>query len=466
MSNKAPLITKSDFIRYLDCPLYAWLWKNRPDLREGHQNSRIADQGYEVEKLAQQLLSGDQYEYQKTAETERYLARADIMKQDGEKWHIYEVKSSTNKKKEHLADLSFQLVAFREAGFEIASINLVHVNGEYLYLEEKGLELKKFFTIEDLTEEIEKKAEEFRPQIEGAYKILTSDSEPKVPALKKKFKYPLPQKFAEYYRRGIPEYSIYDLSRINKKKLETLTSMNILQIKDVPDDFKLSDNQNLQVRLTKQETNFIDKDGIKEELASLEYPLYFLDYETINPAIPFLDKQKPHKHVTFQYSLHVMDKPGAEPKHFEFLHTEKSNPTSHLLAHLSKNIGNKGSIIVWHKSFERGCNIIMAETCPEYQGFIESVNQRLYDLELVFKDKYVDYRFMGRTSIKKVLPILVPELNYNELDIQHGGMAMDAILDLIEGKVENPNILAGNLKTYCELDTLAMVKIFERLKNL
>jgi len=462
------LITKTDFLQYLDCPLYAWLWKNRPELREGQKSSSFSDQGYEVEEIAHRLFDEEDVTFQAEAKTDKYLAKADILKKDkdSKRWHIYEVKSSTKKQKEYVADLCFQVNAFRQAGFEIASVNLILVNSDYVYQEAIGLKVKKFLKIEDLTEEIFEKSSEFELQMEDAYKILTSDSTPNVAVLNKKLKQKLPEKFAEYYWRGVPEFSVYDVSRIDKRKLETLVSMNILKIKDIPDDFDLSDNQNLQVRLTKKETGFIDKDGIEEELASLEYPLYFLDYETIDPAIPFLDKQKPYQQIAFQYSLHVMDEPGAEIRHFDFLHNKKSNPAPHLLADLSKHIGGQGSILVWNESFERDRNKEMATTCPEYKEFIESVNNRLYDLMLIFKDKYVDYRFKGSTSIKNVLPILVPDLNYNELDIQHGKMAMDGIVDLIEGKAKNPDSLEENLKTYCKLDTLAMVKIFEVLRNL
>ena len=459
-------ITKTDFVRYTQCPLYAWFWKNRPDLREGYQNSRIADQGYEVEKLAYKLFDGQDVDFQAEVKTDKYLARADILKRDATGIHIFEVKSSTKKKTEHVPDLCFQLNAFRDAGFDIASVNLILVNSDYVFDEKVGMEVDKFLKIEDLTEEIFKKADGFRLEMEQAHKVLTDEKEPSVAALKKTFKYPLPPKFSEYYWEGIPEFSIYDISNIRKNKLEALASRDILTIRDVPDDFDLSDSQKLQVQLTKGETNIVDRDAIKNELESLEYPLYFLDYETINPAIPFLDKQKPHQQVVFQYSLHILDEPGGEMRHVEFLHTERTNPIPHILAKLNENIGDKGSILVWYEPFEKGRNKEMAETCPEYQEFMEAVNDRVYDLMLIFKDKYVDYRFKGSMSIKNVLPILVPELDYKDLDIQHGGMAMDAIADLIEGKAEDPNILAKGLKKYCEQDTLAMVKIFEVLTSL
>ena len=487
---KTSIITKSDFVRYLDCPLYAWLWKNKPKLREGHKNSRIADQGEEVEKLAHQLFTdglevkgnyqeaekhtkelmsgGAQIIYQATALTDHYLARADILKrdEDGKRWHIFEVKSSTKKKPEHMPDLCFQLNAFRLAGFEIASVNLVLVNGDYVYREAIGLEVDKFFKIEDLTKEIFSKVDAYKVEMQEAYKALTSDTEPKVLSLKKNFKYPLPQKFEEYYWKDVPDFSIYDISNIRKNKLELLRGRNILKIQDIPEDFELSDSQSLQVQLTNKEINFIDEKSIKEELEKLEYPLYFLDYETINPAIPFLDQTRPHQQIPFQYSLHILDAPDSELKHRDFLHIEKTTPIPHLLRALRADVGDTGSVIVWNKSFEKGCNEGMGESCHEYKDFMDSVNNRLYDLMLIFKDQYLDYRFKGSASIKNVLPVLVPELDYKKLEIQHGSMAMDGIINLIEGKTSDPVRLAQALKVYCELDTLAMVKIFEVIKKM
>jgi len=275
-------ITKTDFVRYLDCPLYAWLWKNRPDLREGHQNSRIADQGYEVEKIAYKLFDGQDVSFQFEAKTGTYLARADIIKKDDKGLHIFEVKSSTKKKTEHIPDLCFQLNVFREAGFDISSVNLILVNSDYVFNEEIGLEIDKFLKTEDLTEEIFEKADGFKLEIEEAHKILINEKEPKVIALRKTFKYPLPKKFAEYYWKDIPEFSIYDISNIREKKLESLASMNVLKISDIPDGFDLSDSQKLQVQLTKKETKIIDNEGSGEGIFAFQ--LSFLLITALSPC--------------------------------------------------------------------------------------------------------------------------------------------------------------------------------------
>ena len=208
----------------------------------------------------------------------------------------------------------------------------------------------------------------------------------------------------------------------------------------------------------------IDTEAINDFLGQLEYPLYFLDYETINPAIPLFNQTKPYEQIPFQYSLHVMESKDGDCVHMDFLHSEKSNPIPSLLKNLKEAIGPKGTVIVWNQSFEKGRNVFMGEFCPEYKDFLNSVNERIFDLMVIFQKHYLDYRFKGSASIKNVLPVLVPDLRYSDLVIQHGGMAIDGILDLVhdDGSFDRQTLIS-DLKAYCEQDTLAMVRIFEYL---
>ena len=527
-------ITKTDFVRFVECPLYAWLWKNRPDLREEYVQSRLAKQGYKVEEIAEAIMekhSGKiKIECQMKAVTEKFYARADIMKPstDGKSWHLYEVKSSTEVKKEHYADICFQYRAFTLAGYKIASLNIVLVNNDYVYDESKGLEPEQFIKIVDLTSDIHEKIDEYAPEMERAHRLLTAKEEPHVVTLKKSFKYDPPQKFSDYYHHDIPPYSIFNIARISKQSLEKLTALGVEEITKIPDGFFKSDTQNLQVELTKNRTSFIDYDAIREELAGLEYPIYFLDYETISPAIPLYNNMKPYQQIPFQFSLHIVDAqennppkkdipahpdippakdipehpeiepakdiPPAEdiPEHPEippaeevppfqylkstgYLHTEKTNPVPHLVKALKDSIGPKGTVIVWNKKFECECNKGMARAVPEYAPFLEDLNSRIYDLMLIFKDKYLDYRFKGSASIKNVLPILAPKLSYKDLEISEGGSASEAIYqianiypemspdDFPPLTPETRDQLIADLKTYCERDTFAMVEILRNL---
>ncbi|MCC7196688.1 DUF2779 domain-containing protein [Candidatus Peregrinibacteria bacterium] len=488
-------ISKTDFTRYLKCPRYGWLCKHKPELCH-EKTKRTAKQGMEVEALAhglfaegveipfgkrhldlsaaatktQELMAAPKVQviYQATVHTDKYLCRADIMVRDadGKGWHLYEVKAVTKLRPEHLADISFQANVFEHVGIPVYTYSLVYLDKNYQYDEQKGLELKKMFLIKDLTKEIHEHKQEFNQQMEEAHAVLTSPKEPHPAVLKKSFNPALPPLLEEYYWKDIPDYSIYDISFITKKELIKLSEQKILLIKDIPNDFFKPGYKQLQVRLTKTHTRHIDHVKLKERLATYQYPLYFLDYETVNPAIPRFNGTRPYQKIVFQYSLHVQRTPESSLEHFEFLHTEKDNPMPHLLKQLQTEIGDHGTVFTWNQTFEKSCNTAMAKDYPQHSDFLLTVNERVSDLMKIFEeDIYADYQFKGRTTIKKILPILVPELNYENLGIQHGGHAMDAWHDLMSDQAINRQETIKNMLEYCGQDTLAMVRILEFLRK-
>jgi hypothetical protein len=246
--------------------------------------------------------------------------------------------------------------------------------------------------------------------------------------------------------------------------------MEIFHIHDIPDDYKLSEKQRNQVVVAKLGQPLIDPEMIKEELDQLKFPQYYLDYETISTAIPLFDDCKPYQQVPFQYSLHVLRAPGEELEHFEYLarHGDK-NPVPALLAQMKSEIVDAGSVIVWYKPFETSRNTEMAQMYPEYSDFLNSINSRVYDLMDIFTKQYhVHPLFLGKTSIKYVLPVLVPELSYKEMAIQNGGIACLRWFQMATEIVsqEEGDKIYKNLLKYCELDTLAMYKIYEHLLSL
>jgi hypothetical protein len=266
----------------------------------------------------------------------------------------------------------------------------------------------------------------------------------------------------------VPGYSVHDLTYIgkSKKKLAALVDAGVFDLDDVPEDFELSSNQRLQVSAHQRREPLIDHIAVAKELGALQYPLYFLDYETYPAAIPLFDGFKPYQQIVFQFSLHVVKDPNVEPEHFEYIHESNSDPSVALACKMKECIGGSGTVIAWHKSFERDRSAELGNRCPEYKEFFADINRRLYDLEDIFAHRhYVHPEFRGRSSIKKVLPVLVPELSYKELTIQGGGSAMQAWFDAIFGSmsdIEKQKIFT-DLKTYCGLDTYAMYAIWKVL---
>jgi len=464
------MISKTDFLIYLDAPRHLWAVKNNQidDRERDLYLQHLLNQGYEVEGLAMEYLreylmpkygaSKDDVLIQPTQIAGVYEARTDILiKNRSGKWDMYEVKSSTKVDKENIYDATFQYLVFSKH-YDIENVYILHLNKEYV--RDGDIYLPDLFVAEDINEGVEKLKEEVIRLREDAYNISELDDYHKSIACIRPKECPC----LCVCHPKLPDYSIYDINRItgNEGSVRMLEGMGIIDVMDVPKNYKLSDKQRFQVDVAQSGEVYIDKDEIESMFGELEYPLYFLDYETFNPAIPLFDGYKPFDHITFQYSLHVLEQNG-KLEHYEYLHTEKSDPIPSLLHSLKKVIGNSGSIVVWNKGFEGSRNKGMGEIYAEYRDFCEDMNSRLFDLMDVFRNQlYDDPKFKGSYSIKSVLPVLVPELSYTDLDISNGSMAMASWYDYVFGKEKDEKIISDLLK-YCELDTLAMVRVYEEL---
>jgi len=482
------MLSKSDYLRYLQCKKCLWLYKHRKDLKPEISESQeaIFEQGYEVENYALELFpkgveiedvfsggdektkklveQGEKVIYQATAMAEGLWVMADIFVKNGDKWDIYEVKSSTEVKDVHVADLCFQKIAFEKSGFQIGDTYLVHINNKYV--KNGDINPRELLTIENISEQVENLRSSVETDIPNAMKLVEENSEPTVKLLKQ-CKKPYECPYREYCFRDIPAYSVYNITRIKEDKLADLLDMDIMQVHDVPDGFPLSTAQENQVLAARKGEPIIEPKEIKSILDSLAYPLYFLDYETISPAIPLYDGTSPYQQVCFQYSLHVLRDRDSELEHYEYLGDGNENPVPELLKNMNRDIGTGGTVIVWNKSFEMSRNKEMAKMYPDYADFLHSVNERVFDLMEIFsKQNYVHPEFRGSCSIKKVLPVLVPELSYKDLEIQEGGTASLKWFNIARGDTTGKDQILKNLLKYCELDTLAMVRIWEELEEL
>lgn len=488
-------LSKSDFLKYQCCPSYLWLWKYKKDVvpvdEEEAINQRL-EQGNEVERYARKLfgeailvetkgqLAKQQTErlvadgvkiiFQATVFTGAGLfAMADVIEfdDDSQTWTLYEVKSTNSIKKEHIYDTAFQRVAFEDAGYKIGKVGVIHLNKDYV---RKGeLEPSELLVRTEITDKVEKILPDIRQQISDALELLKRTDEPKGCSCRLKTKSGHCPTF-HHLNPDIPEYSVFNISRIGGKNLALLIDGETYHVHEVPDDVKLSTTQRNQVQVAKNKRPIINKKAIAELCSELEYPLYFLDYETVSTALPLFDGCTPFQQIPFQYSLHVLSRPDGELEHYEYLsETGATTPVPNLLAAMSQQIGSTGSVIVWYKVFETGRNTEMAKAYPEYAEFLEGVNSRVFDLMDVFsKQHYVHHEFNGSSSIKHVLPVLVPEFSYKELDIQNGATASIRWYDAVIGNMSDEQAAHTykSLLKYCCLDTLAMVKIYEYLMKI
>lgn len=489
------LLSKSDFLKYRACPSYFWLWKYKPELIPDESSEEVREnkfeQGNQVEAIARQLFpSGklvDSYNVTAKANTERLvadgadvlfqatvitddglLAMADVLQKDGDGWVLYEVKSSGSVKKDlHIPDMAFQKTAFEKAGYNIKETRIIHLNKEFVRSGDV-IDPNTYFTTEVVDEAVTKILPEVQDQITLALDRMRDETEPTACPCRLLSR----GKHCPAFNRfnpDVPSYSVYNISRMQGKKLAELVDDEIFKTTDIPDDFPLTANQTVQVKVDKSGQTLIDKDKIHRELADLEYPLYFIDYESVNPAIPLIDGTHPHQQVVFQYSLHILDTPDAELRHTEHLCREASTESLRaLVAQMREDIGDTGSIIVWNKSFECTRNKELGQLFPELEAFFAGVNDRIYDLMDIFsKNYYVDPRFKGSNSIKDVLPVLAPHLSYKELAIGKGDLASVRWYEIVTSEdTSGAEQVFNDLLVYCKLDTLAMVEIFSVLKKM
>lgn len=472
-------LTKTAYMRYLKCPPEFWLYINQPLLvvePYSLEYEHLRQQGYEVERYVKQLAQFQPSEsrtvdFQRTFQTADFTARSDIVVTDtatGE-IEIYEIKGASKVKPEHYDDVAFQKMAAEAMGSRVARCFVVTMNGDYVRHGE--IEPERLFTITDVTAEVDDRLEATAQQARAAVDYLKTVPVPSLLDYCADNK--LACKFITLHFPDLPDYTIFDISYLKNEKRRELLEMGVVGIVDVPDDFPLSDKQRKQVDAAKTGEIVIEHDEIKQRMDAWEYPLHFLDYETFSYAIPQFDGVRPFQQMCFQYSLHTIDAPGEPIRHSEYLaRHDEPNPPLALAEHLRNAMsGDIGTVFVWYESFEKTRNSEMAEMFPEYAPFFEEVNAKTVDLMKIFADRlYIHPDFKGRSSIKKVLPVLCPHVpKYEDLGIGEGLTASISWFRAVKWEqmsdADREHIFQ-NLLEYCELDTRAMVDIYEVLKNI
>lgn len=393
------------------------------------------------------------------------LIRVDILKKnDDDTYDLIEVKSGTSVKKEHLPDCAVQLYVLQGLGFKINRVCIMYLNNKYVRRGE--LDVSQLFVVEPVNEKIENELAKVPYYLVQINNVLSKAEEPfwQIGSICNN---PYQCEFKNYCWQQIEKNSVHYIARISDAQRQELIESDINLTRDVPENFKLSESQKIQVDCEKNQKPFIDKTTIFDFLSKLQYPLYFLDFETVGYAIPQYDGVRPYQHLPFQYSLHVKRQAGSELEHYEFLFDKKENPTRVLAEELVRNIGNTGSVIVYYAPFEGSRLKEMINSFPDLALRLQSIYDRLWDLQIPFAKRwYCDPVFYGSASIKNVLPVLVPDLTYTDLEIQKGDVAQFKYLQLIsEVSNEVRQLTKKALLQYCGLDTMAMVRILDFLHS-
>ena len=481
-------LSKSQYIRGLQCYKSLWLHKHKPELKNTIDEAQesLFNEGNNIGELAKELFPGgeevkfasDDFNgmvtrtkeliangtdviYEATFKENGIFVMADILVRNDDKWDMYEVKGSSGIKNVHIDDASIQWHALSQS-VPLNRVYIAHINNQYI---RRGkLEITKLFAIEDITDSVLEKQNEILPNLSKMAEIVKGEL-PDID-IGGHCNDPYACDFHDFCWKHISYPSVFDISYANGKQWE-LYYKGILKIEDIPNNFSLGANATLQIKHHNSQEIKVDKLAIKEFLQTIEYPINFFDFETYQNAIPRFDEQRPYAQMPFQYSLHILHKDG-KLEHKEYLGDENSDPRKELSYQMLQDITPKGSIVAFNQSFEQSQIKNLALFCDAIGGELLALNERFVDLAHPFQYKhYYHPDFHGKYSIKVVLPTLFPgedELDYKKLNIQNGGMAMDtfANLHLLKDERQRDEIRA-DLLAYCKLDTLAMVRIWERL---
>ena len=489
-------LSKSRYCKAVQCKKIIWLKKYKPEYAIQKAKDAVLNNGTAVGQLAKGLFG--KYEdiefnedlnimIKQTKELLKNIPNiiteasfnynnnfcsVDILKNNLDGIEIYEVKSSTEVSDIYLDDVAYQYYILNNLGFNIKKACIVYINNKYIRQEE--LDLNKLFNIEDVTEIAKSKQQEIKKNINELNKYMeeNKENEPKDDIGIKCFK-PYECEFWEYCTKKLPKPNVFDikggmhLDKKFEKYYEGKISFEDLQNENLNPkyleqiEFELNDLQSK-----------IDKEEIKEIMKSLKYPLYFLDYETYQVAIPEINGTKPYQQLPFQYSLHIIKEEGAEIEHREFLaDINDKDFIRHFAESLIKDIPDNGSVIIYNKAFEPARNREIAKMYPDLEDELERINRNMIDFLEPFKQrKYYTKEMQGSASIKYVLPALYPndpELDYHNLPVVHnGGEASEAFLSLKEKSKEEQEKIRQGLLVYCKLDTYAMVKIWMKFNEI
>lgn len=478
-------ISKSDYILSLKCPLALWLKNHRADLTPEF-NEKSLNQGNEIGLLAHKLYTEGKlvtykpWESEALAQTEKFVAdrvetifeavaqtprleycAADILtRNDDGSWTIIEVKSSTECKEYHLLDLSFQYYVFTNAGYDIQNCYVVTINNQYMRNGE--IEPHKFFKFHNVTDEVVQLAKSV-PDNLVLTKNIKSGEEPICNIGKCCSNFFDCQCF-EHCWKDIPKYSIFNVVKM-EKAAQIFHEYKTADLKELPKEVFPDGKKCKDIECYLQQKNIVDSKEIAKFLTELKYPLYFLDYETINSAVPLFDGTHPYQQIPFQFSLHIKNSPDSELEHIEFLHQAQTDPREDLIKKLIASCGDTGSVVVYNEVFENRVNRELAEDFPKYAKEILRINERMVDLLVPFRQRMLYHHSQnGSASIKKTLPAFT-DMSYENLEIGNGGDASSQYLAFMQGLVEQPEDLFKNLLIYCGQDTLAMVKLLDVLDN-
>jgi len=486
-------LSKSKFLAGLQClkRLYLLCYQRELAGEPDEKQQAIFDQGKEVGLLAQKafpsgvLISEDHLHHKEAVtRTKKLIAdksipaifeaafifediyiRVDILERlSKNRWRMIEVKSSTGVKGYHLPDVAIQKYVLEQFGLNVSHACLMHLNRDYVY-DGKNYQHDKLFTIEDLKEEIESIEQALPEHLAEQWETLKLAQPPEIePGLR--CSDPFTCDFYSVCNAAFPEDWTGYLPRMGGK-VEKLNEMGITSIHDIPDDFPLSANQRRARDCFKLNKPYYDE-NLTSELEELDYPLYFMDFETVFPALPRYKGMRPYDQIPFQWSVHVKRNQKSTLEHYEFLQDDESDPRDAFITSLLSVLEEqKKAPVIVYSSFESTRLDDLSRWFTKYAKRIDQVNNRLWDLLQVIRSNVYHPQFYGSFSIKNVLPALIPDMSYENMEVADGTEAGLAYERMIHGGLDSKEkqTLRNAMLEYCRQDTMAMVKLLDHLRR-
>jgi predicted RecB family nuclease len=485
-------ISKSKFVAGCQCVKRLYWQVHEPELAaEPHAaDQAIMRQGHEVGLLARQLFPGGievrsdrgldeairatrelvanreiPAIFEGVFEHDGVLVRVDVLhrRRDG-RWRLVEVKSSTSVKGEHLDDVAIQSRIVSGSGVDLASVCLAHINRNYIF-DGRFIAVWRLFKIRNLTRRVQRLQPKLTFQLRAAFTVLSMPEAPDI-APGKHCVSPVTCEFFDRCNPPLRNDHIGYLPRLHASAEEALEELGVESVHDIPDDFPLSERQRRAATCVQTGETWFSPE-LSAELDRLEYPLRFADFETINPCVPRFAGMRPYDQLPFQWSVHVEREPGAAPEHFEFLALDASDLRREFIDSLCAALGDSGSIAVYNQQFEQARLEELATCLPEYADRIKGIQSRMFDLLPVIRNHVYHPAFAGSYSLKAVLPALVPEMTYDGMAVANGqdaGLAWQALIRGASDITEQDKVRRA-LLNYCGQDTLAMVKLLDKLRQ-
>jgi hypothetical protein len=461
-------LSKSQYIRGLQCHKALWLYRHRRELmsaadasREamfatGHRVGELAKSrfagGIEIEfdgkdfsamteRTAQLIEAGTETIYEATFSREGVLVMADILCRNGRFWDFYEVKSSTRVKPYHLDDAAVQWHVLN-SHIPLGRANIMHINNRYRFA--RRLDTQQLFAIADVTDTVR----DLQPQVSArlaSMETMLNGAEPEIP-IGMQCKNPFECDFRAYCWRQVPFPSVFDLHKLGGERKFELFHSGLIRYRDLQRE-PLNATQKLQLQTALSGKPHVERERLARFIEAASYPIHFLDFETLQDAVPRFEGQRPYQQIPFQYSLHILYRDG-RLDHREYLADENADPRPSLAERLAADIGARGSIVAHSKATEIAAINGLASACEPFSGQLRALVERFIDLLTPFRGlMYYHPDFNGDFSIKSILPAMFP----NDADADYG-----------EDGAERESTRAA-LLAYCKLDTLAMVKVWREL---